>query len=65
MDDHIRNLDPHRPAKCAMWLYHDRYSKLCIGSMNFWDSLTASEKKICISMADDIVTTRPKSDDED
>jgi hypothetical protein len=65
MEDQTRNLDPHRPAKCAMWLYSDRYSKLGIGSMNFWDRLTDSEKSICTRMAEDIVCTRPKSDDED
>jgi len=62
--DQKRNLDPHRPAKCAMWLYGDRYSKQGGGSMDFWDRLSESEKYTCRRMARDIVNTRPEASNE-
>ena len=37
-----RNLDPHRPARCAMWLYGERYKNQSGGSMDFWDNLSGS-----------------------
>lgn len=64
MKDQSRNLDPHRPAKCAMWLYGERYSKQGGGSMDFWDRLSESDKKTCRRMANDIATTRPENDEE-
>lgn len=64
MRDQTRNLDPHRPAKCAMWLYAKRYSNQGGGSMDFWDRLSESEKNTCRRMANDIVTTRPEEEDE-
>ena len=60
MKDQTRNLDPHRPAKCAMWLYGHEYSKQGGGSMDFWDKLTKSQKETCRRMAEDIATTRPE-----
>ena len=59
-----RNLDPHRPARCAMWLYNDQYRKQKGGSMDFWDKLSSSEKNNCRSMAEQISCTRPESNDE-
>jgi len=60
-----RNLDPHRPARCAMWLYNDQYTKQKGGSMDFWDKLSDSDKKICRRMAEQISCTRPESNNED
>lgn len=57
-----RNLDPHRSARCAMWLYGKRYSSQGGGSMDFWDRLSKSEKETCRRMAEQIVTTRPEDE---
>lgn len=45
-----RNLNPHKPAVAAMWLWGKRYSGQGGGSMDFWDSLTPSEKRLCRDM---------------
>lgn len=42
-----RNLNPHRSALMAMYLYATRYSAQRGGSMDFWDSLTDGEKQTC------------------
>ena len=60
-----RNLDPHRPAICAMWLYDDQYSKQKGGSMDFWDKLSDSDKNTCRRMSEQISCTRPESNNED
>jgi len=59
-----RNLDPHRPAICAMWLYADRYTSQRVGSMEFWDKLSESDKATCRRMAEQIATTRPETETE-
>ena len=59
-----RNLDPHRPARCAMWLYAEHYKNQKGGSMDFWDRLTELEKDTCRRMAEQISCTRPESNDE-
>lgn len=59
-----RNLNPHRPARCAMWLYDYRYINQKGGSMDFWDSLSESEKDTCRRMANEISCTRPETDSE-
>jgi len=59
-----RNLDPHRPARCAMWLYADRYTSQKGGSMDFWDKLSERDKATCRRMAEQIATTRPETDTE-
>lgn len=57
-----RNLSPHRPAMCAMWLYADRYTSQKGGLMDFWDKLSESDKATCRRMAEQIVTTRPEAE---
>lgn len=59
-----RNLDPHRPARCAMWLYSERYKTQKGGSMDFWDKLSEQEKNTCRRMAEQISCTRPESVEE-
>lgn len=58
MEDQKRNLNPHRSAKAAMWLYGDRYARQGIGSMDFWDILTEYEKNTCRRMVTEIESTR-------
>ena len=41
-----RDLNPHKPARFAMWLWGERYARQGLGSMGFWDSLTDQERNI-------------------
>jgi hypothetical protein len=41
------NLNAHKPAVLAMYMWGHRYSQQCGGSMDFWESLSDSEKRIC------------------
>lgn len=47
MKDQTRNLNPHKAAKAAMWLYSKQYAASGGGSMDFWDSLSESAKRKC------------------
>lgn len=47
MTDQTRNLNPTPEAYFAMYHWHKRYSSQCGGSMDFWDSLSESEKGFC------------------
>lgn len=55
-----RNLAPHRPARAAMWLFGERYSKQSKGSMDFWDSLSDSDKELCRRLVREVLA----ADDE-
>jgi hypothetical protein len=47
MKDQTRNLNPTPEAKVAMIIWGERYAALGGGSMDFWDSLTPSERGRC------------------
>ena len=53
-----RDLDPHKAAVAAMWLWGKRYSEQRLGSMGFWDSLSASEQRICRDLVARIAEVR-------
>jgi hypothetical protein len=42
-----RNLYPHKDAIAAMWLFGSDYAKTGMGSMDFYDQLSKSEKNSC------------------
>ena len=42
-----RNLNPHKSAVAAMWLYGHQYSQQGGGSMDFWKSLPPSQQDVC------------------
>ena len=56
-----KNLNPHKAAKAAMWLFSERYSNQSGGSMDFWESLTASERRLCRRLVADIEAAKPES----
>ncbi len=56
--DQTRNLNPHKFAVAAMWLYGRQYADQRGGSMDFWDSLSISEKSNCQRMVIDIENAR-------
>jgi hypothetical protein len=49
-----RNLNPHKSARAAMWLYGHAYAAQSGGSMDFWDSLPEYKKRLCRDMVDAI-----------
>lgn len=42
-----RNLNPHKAAIAAMYLWGDEYSLQGGGSMDFWDALGGGRKETC------------------
>lgn len=49
-----RNLNPHAEARLAMSLWGQEYSRQNGGCMDFWDGLSASRKRLCIELIDEI-----------
>ena len=47
MSDQTRNLNPHKPAVAAMFMYGDEYAAQGGGSMDFWDRLSPTRKNVC------------------
>lgn len=45
-----RNLNPTAEAIAAMYLYGYEYSMQRGGSMDFWDCLSDSKKRLCIEL---------------
>ena len=41
-----RDLNPHKPARFAMWKWSDEYARLGLGSMGFWDRLDDRRKEL-------------------
>ena len=60
--DYLDDLNPHAEARFAMWLLGDRYAKSGLGSMQFWDQLSDSEKSLCREGVDQIVSTKREGD---
>ena len=48
--DQTRNMNPHKEARAAMWLFGTRYGAQNGGSMDFWDSISEKDKNICRSL---------------
>jgi hypothetical protein len=59
-DRDTRNLHPHAEARLAMALWSDEYAAQNGGSMDFWDGLSLSRKRLCRSILDAV--TLAKSD---
>ncbi len=56
----LRDLDPHRPARAAMWLFGAEYARGGLGSMTFWDRLPQHRKNLCRELVSDIEKARPE-----
>lgn len=54
MKDQSRNLNPHKSAVAAMWLFSIDYAAQSGGSMDFWESLSEHQKNLCRRMVSDI-----------
>ncbi len=60
MDNKIRNLNPHKPAVAATWIWNERYMASGTGAMEFWDSLSESEQVIARKCIDEIYFALPE-----
>lgn len=58
MKDQTRNLNPTAEAVVAMYIYGHEYSQQGGGSMDFWDSLPESKKRVCRELLVKIDTAR-------
>lgn len=54
MGNQEHNFNPHKEAVIAMWLFGRVYSEKGLGSMDFYNQLTDSEKRLCKRMLDNI-----------
>jgi hypothetical protein len=57
-----RDLNPHKPARMAMWLWSASYAASGKGSMGYWDSLSESAKKTCRSAVAEIEAARAEEE---
>lgn len=55
-----RDLDPHKAARAAMWMYAADYVRSGLGSMGYWGSLTMYQKSMCRQMVAEIERARPE-----
>ena len=62
--DQTHNLNPHRLAVAAMWLYGREYAAQSGGCMDFWNSLSITEKSNCQSMVYAIFNARTETRSE-
>lgn len=56
-----RDLNPHKPARIAMWLWGDAYAKSGLGSMGFWDSLTERQRNQCRLCVAEVAAARDET----
>ena len=61
MKDQTHNLNPHKSAVAAMYLYGKRYSAQGGGSMDFWNKLSDSDKRLARELVDRILEARPET----
>jgi hypothetical protein len=50
----LRNLNPHKPAVAARFLWGKEYAAQGGGSMDFWDRLDQSRKRLCRDLVERI-----------
>jgi hypothetical protein len=63
MNDQTRNLNPHKFAVAAMWLFGAEYSKQGGGSMDFWDRLPGNKKDTIFMMIMQIEQAQSSSEE--
>jgi hypothetical protein len=60
-EDAKRNLNPHKSARMAMYVFSRRYAAQNGGSMDFWDSLSELDKNIARECVSDIEHAEPET----
>ena len=53
--NNARNLSPHAEARIAMVVWSSEYADQNGGSMDFWDNLSLSRKRLCRDVVDGII----------
>lgn len=53
-----RNINPHKAAVAAMYLWGERYAAQGGGSMDFWDGLRESDRDVARRCVRDIEKAR-------
>lgn len=56
-----RNLNPTKEAVAAKWLWGREYSEQDGGSMDFWNRLELSRKRVCREMVGKILEAKDRS----
>lgn len=56
--DDKENLNPHKAAVAAMWMWGKEYSEQNGGSMDFWKSLSPSRQDVCRRLVNAIEAAR-------
>lgn len=57
-----RNLHPHAEARLAMCLWSHEYAhEQRGGSMDFWDSRTSSQQRLCSDIVDDVLRSHKEN----
>ena len=54
MENQEHNFNPHKEAVIAMWLWGKEYSELGLGSMDYYNGLSAGDKNTCKRMLKNI-----------
>jgi hypothetical protein len=61
-DRATRNLKPHGEARLAMALWSHEYAhEQRGGSMDFWDNLSPSRKRLCVDILDNVLEAIAKN----
>lgn len=50
-----RDLNPHKAARMAMWLWGANYAASGLGSIGYWDQLSERDKFTCRQAVADIL----------
>ena len=53
-----RDMNPHKAARAAMWLYGADYAASGLGSMGYWYSLSKYRQAMCRQMVSEIGRAR-------
>jgi len=59
--DQTRNINKHKAAVAARFLFGREYAAQSGGTMDFWDTLSDSEKNLCRDLVDAINESRDET----
>lgn len=62
--DQTRNLNAHKAATVARFIFGTSYASQRGGAMDFWDSLCESDKNICRDLLSEIEKKRDETEYE-
>ena len=59
-----RDIDPHKAARAAMWLFGSDYAASGLGSMGYWTTLNKYRQAMCREMVAEIERARPEKSND-